>query len=139
LRKEYRVQTKQASVRFALTPLRITWRVHGRTPALVGANQSRSYSIPKPGKDGPEIPSTSTSFLCFCCSVIIAHKDEDPVTKTMEDFSGYPIDEPHSFFQKSFTLLSVDTESLQKEVLGLAFTGFLFEESGCDNNNVCVY
>jgi ureidoglycolate amidohydrolase len=84
-------------------------------------------------------PQLPLLLLCFCCSVIIAHKDEDPVTKTMEDFSGYPIDEPHSFFQKSLTLLSVDTESLQKEVLGLAFTGFLFEESGCDNNNVCVY
>ncbi|XP_059447221.1 ureidoglycolate hydrolase [Corylus avellana] len=65
-------------------------------------------------------PQFPLLLLCFCCSVIIAHRDEDPVTKTMEDFSGYPIDEPHSFFQKSLSLLSVDTESLQKEIDELA-------------------
>lgn len=84
--------------------------------ALVGANQSNS--IPKPRTMVLKFPQLPLLVLCLFCSVIIAHKDEDPVTKTMEDFSGYPIDEPHSFFQKSLSLLSVDTESLQKEVLG---------------------
>ncbi|KAL7177750.1 hypothetical protein ACSBR2_031006 [Camellia fascicularis] len=52
----------------------------------------------------------------FCClPEIIAHKDgEDPTTKTMEDFSGYPIHEPHS--QNPLSSLSVDTQSLQKQI-----------------------
>ncbi|KAF5941782.1 hypothetical protein HYC85_019424 [Camellia sinensis] len=52
----------------------------------------------------------------FCClPEIIAHKDgEDPTTKTMEDFSGYPIHETHS--QNPLSSLSVDTQSLQKQI-----------------------
>ncbi|KAI8002722.1 Ureidoglycolate hydrolase [Camellia lanceoleosa] len=52
----------------------------------------------------------------FCClPEIIAHNDgEDPTTKTMEDFSGYPIHEPHS--QNPLSSLSVDSQSLQKQI-----------------------
>jgi hypothetical protein len=76
-------------------------------------------------------------FFCLCSSAIIAHQDEDPTTKTMEDFSGYPIHEPHNFIQNFVSSLSVDTQSLQKQVLNptllmglihllqsLAFLGF---------------
>ncbi|KAK4478164.1 hypothetical protein RD792_017446 [Penstemon davidsonii] len=51
--------------------------------------------------------------------VISSHKDEyDPTIKTMEDFSGYPIHEPE--FQDSLSSLSVDTESLQRQIDELA-------------------
>lgn len=58
--------------------------------------------------------------LCFSFSVIVAHKDEDPTTQTMEDFAGYPVHEPHSFIQNSISSLSVNTESLQKQIDELA-------------------
>lgn len=59
-------------------------------------------------------------FFCLCSSAIIAHQDEDPTTKTMEDFSGYPIHEPHNFIQNFVSSLSVDTQSLQKQIDELA-------------------
>ncbi|GMY27220.1 ureidoglycolate hydrolase isoform X2 [Fagus crenata] len=59
-------------------------------------------------------------FFCLCSSAIIAHQDEDPTTKTMEDFSGYPIHEPHYFIQNFVSSLSVDTQSLQKQIDELA-------------------
>ncbi|KAL8104987.1 ureidoglycolate hydrolase [Apium graveolens] len=40
--------------------------------------------------------------------------EQDPVTKTMQDFSGYPIQDSH--LPSSFALLSVDSESLQKQI-----------------------
>ncbi|XP_052188866.1 ureidoglycolate hydrolase isoform X2 [Diospyros lotus] len=54
-------------------------------------------------------------FLLHCCPEAIAQGDgEDPTTKTMEDFSGYPIREPN--FPYSLSSLSVDTQSLQKQI-----------------------
>ncbi|GFZ14229.1 ureidoglycolate amidohydrolase [Actinidia rufa] len=54
--------------------------------------------------------------FCFCCfPEITALKDgEDPTIKTMEDFSGYPIHEPH--FPNTVSSLSVDIHSLQKQI-----------------------
>ncbi|KAH7843093.1 hypothetical protein Vadar_012522 [Vaccinium darrowii] len=57
----------------------------------------------------------SPLLLFCCCHGIKAQKDgEDPTIKTMEDFSGYPIQEPH--FLNSLSSLSVDTQSLQKQI-----------------------
>lgn len=57
----------------------------------------------------------SPLLLFCCCHGIKAQKDgEDPTIKTMEDFSGYPIQEPHFF--NSLSSLSVDTQSLQKQI-----------------------
>ncbi|KAL3812510.1 hypothetical protein ACJIZ3_013778 [Penstemon smallii] len=51
--------------------------------------------------------------------VISSNKDEyDPTIKTMEEFSGYPIHEPD--FQDSLSSLSVETESLQRQIDELA-------------------
>ncbi|KAK9931030.1 hypothetical protein M0R45_018326 [Rubus argutus] len=52
--------------------------------------------------------------LFFLCTfpVILAHNNEDPTIKTMEDFSGYPIHESHSHLSS----LSVDAQSLQKQI-----------------------
>ncbi|XVF28677.1 hypothetical protein REPUB_Repub15cG0050900 [Reevesia pubescens] len=45
---------------------------------------------------------------------ILTHYNEDPTTKTMQDFSGYPLHEPpHSFTLNS---LSVDAQTLQKQI-----------------------
>ncbi|XP_050372323.1 ureidoglycolate hydrolase [Argentina anserina] len=54
-------------------------------------------------------------FLCFF-TAIIAHNNEDPTIKTMEDFSGYPIHESHSHLSS----LSVDARGLQKQIDELA-------------------
>lgn len=57
--------------------------------------------------------------LCLLSSnfgVISSQKDDhDSTIKTMEEFSGYQINEPH--FHDSLSSLSVDTETLQKQVL----------------------
>lgn len=62
--------------------------------------------------------------LCLCSFASItgiAHQHEDSTTQTMEDFSGYPIHEPHSFIQNfTSSSLSVDTESLQNQIDELA-------------------
>ncbi|KAF3956610.1 hypothetical protein CMV_018279 [Castanea mollissima] len=60
--------------------------------------------------------------LClFSSASIIAHQHEDSTTQTMEDFSGYPIHEPHSSIQNfASSSLSVDTESLQNQIDELA-------------------
>ncbi|PIN06021.1 ureidoglycolate amidohydrolase [Handroanthus impetiginosus] len=54
----------------------------------------------------------------FICNftLISSQKNEydDPTTKTMEEFSGYPVHEPH--FQDSFSSLSVDADNLQKQI-----------------------
>lgn len=52
--------------------------------------------------------------LFFLCAfpLILAHNNEDPTIKTMEDFSGYPIHESHSHLSS----LSVDAQSLQKQI-----------------------
>ncbi|ONI26562.1 hypothetical protein PRUPE_1G031400 [Prunus persica] len=62
--------------------------------------------------------SHSAIIVLFLCSftTILAHEDEDPTIKTMEDFSGYPIPEPHLSFQNTVSSLSVDTRSLQKQI-----------------------
>ncbi|BBG92437.1 ureidoglycolate amidohydrolase [Prunus dulcis] len=62
--------------------------------------------------------SHSAIIVLFLCSftTILAHEDEDPTIKTMEDFSGYPIHEPHLSFQNTVSSLSVDTRSLQKQI-----------------------
>lgn len=53
---------------------------------------------------------TSNYVTVFCNKY-----EQDPVTKTMQDFSGYPIQDSH--LPNSFSLLSVDSESLQKQVI----------------------
>ncbi|XP_030975857.1 ureidoglycolate hydrolase [Quercus lobata] len=62
--------------------------------------------------------------LCLCSSasiIGIAHQHEDSTTQTMEDFSGYPIHDHHSFIQNfASSSLSVDTESLQNQIDELA-------------------
>ncbi|XP_021801857.1 ureidoglycolate hydrolase [Prunus avium] len=62
--------------------------------------------------------SHSAIIVLFLCSfpAILADEEEDPTIKTMEDFSGYPIHEPHSSFQNTVSSLSVDTQSLQKQI-----------------------
>ncbi|XP_004288446.1 PREDICTED: ureidoglycolate hydrolase [Fragaria vesca subsp. vesca] len=50
-------------------------------------------------------------FLCSFTS-ILAHTNEDPTIKTMEDFSGYPIHESHSHLSS----LSVDAQGLEKQI-----------------------
>ncbi|KAL5542167.1 hypothetical protein UlMin_009877 [Ulmus minor] len=56
--------------------------------------------------------------LFLLCSItgIEADRDEDPTIKTMEDFSGYPIHESHSFISTAASSLSVDAQSLQKQI-----------------------
>lgn len=130
MRKEY----KQASVRFALTPLRITWRVHGRTQALVGANQSNT--IPKPRKDGPEIPSISSSFALFLLLCNCNHSSQwwRPRYQNHGGFFWVP-NWRASLFLPKILVFTVRWYGKFTE----RGTGFLFEGSGCDNNNVCVY
>ncbi|KAL2530768.1 Ureidoglycolate hydrolase [Forsythia ovata] len=54
-------------------------------------------------------------YFIFGFPVISAHRNEDvPSIKIMEDFSGYPVHEPH--FQDSLSSLVVDSESLQKQI-----------------------
>ncbi|KAL2506652.1 Ureidoglycolate hydrolase [Abeliophyllum distichum] len=54
-------------------------------------------------------------YFIFGFPVISAHRNEDvPSNKIMEDFSGYPVLEPH--FQDSLSSLLVDSESLQKQI-----------------------
>ncbi|CAL8989878.1 unnamed protein product [Prunus brigantina] len=62
--------------------------------------------------------SHSAIIVLFLCSftTILAHEDEDPTIKTMEDFSGYPVHEPQLSFQNTVSSLSVDTRSLQKQI-----------------------
>ncbi|KAF3456860.1 hypothetical protein FNV43_RR01514 [Rhamnella rubrinervis] len=55
-------------------------------------------------------------FICFS-SPTLAHNGDDPITRTMEEFSGYPIHESHSH---SVSSLSVDARSLQKQIDELA-------------------
>lgn len=58
-------------------------------------------------------------FLCSFTS-ILAHTNEDPTIKTMEDFSGYPIHESHSHLSS----LSVDAQGLEKQVKTSKFAAF---------------
>ncbi|XVF62952.1 hypothetical protein PTKIN_Ptkin09bG0050200 [Pterospermum kingtungense] len=51
--------------------------------------------------------------LCSTPSILTQH-NEDPTTRTMQDFSGYPVDEPpHPFTSNP---LLVDAQTLQKQV-----------------------
>ncbi|XP_012069782.1 ureidoglycolate hydrolase isoform X3 [Jatropha curcas] len=54
----------------------------------------------------------------YSISTTLAETNGDPTTKTMEDFSGYPIHEPfHSFSSASLSSsLSVDDHGLQKQI-----------------------
>ncbi|KAL7081191.1 hypothetical protein ACP275_14G023800 [Erythranthe tilingii] len=59
----------------------------------------------------------SALVLCFFCSfvAISSQNDEyDPTIKTMEQFSGYQIHDPH--FHDSVSSLSVHTENLQRQI-----------------------
>lgn len=78
---------------------------------------------------GTHYPLLLLPLLLICCcsfpslisavAVAGAHSegDEDPTTKTMHQFSGYPTSEPESYFSNS---LSVDAQSLQKQIDELA-------------------
>ncbi|XP_047334227.1 ureidoglycolate hydrolase [Impatiens glandulifera] len=56
-----------------------------------------------------------TIFPLICFSSIAAYNDgQDPIAKTMEEFSGYPIHEPN--FPNSVSSLSVDATSLQNQI-----------------------
>ncbi|KAK9137709.1 hypothetical protein Sjap_008303 [Stephania japonica] len=53
----------------------------------------------------------------FTISAISVRNDEDPIAKTMEDFSGYPTSESESCSSGSpLSSLSVDTQSLQRQI-----------------------
>ncbi|KAK9160699.1 hypothetical protein Syun_007040 [Stephania yunnanensis] len=52
----------------------------------------------------------------FTISAISVSNDGDPVAKTMEDFSGYPTSESESCSSGSLSSLSVDTQSLQRQI-----------------------
>ncbi|XP_043717482.1 ureidoglycolate hydrolase isoform X1 [Telopea speciosissima] len=57
------------------------------------------------------------TFFLFCfCSSISSHNAQDPTTKTMEEFSGYPIHEVESFPSTSIPSISVDVETLQRQI-----------------------
>ncbi|KAJ8438888.1 hypothetical protein Cgig2_007733 [Carnegiea gigantea] len=61
------------------------------------------------------------SFLSICLiPSVFSEKDEDPTIKTMHQFSGYQTSEPESCFSDSLSSLSVDAESLQKQIDELA-------------------
>ncbi|KAJ7954766.1 Ureidoglycolate hydrolase [Quillaja saponaria] len=68
--------------------------------------------------ENPERMGKVLFFMFFVCSfyTVLAHKDEDPTTRTMEEFSGYPIHESHPRIASSVSSFSVDTESLQKQI-----------------------
>ncbi|KAI4317966.1 hypothetical protein L6164_025786 [Bauhinia variegata] len=54
--------------------------------------------------------------LLFSFSANSFHGDEDPTIRTMEQFSGYPIHDSHSSIPNSVYSLSVDAQSLQKQI-----------------------
>ncbi|KDO45906.1 hypothetical protein CISIN_1g0484612mg, partial [Citrus sinensis] len=55
--------------------------------------------------------------VIFCSiSAIYAKANEDTTIRTMEAFSGYPIHESNSFVTNLVSSLSVDTETLQKQI-----------------------
>lgn len=107
----------------------LSQHVHGRTQALqvcnlitpeyiIAANQCIIIPTQKPKTMAQRFPLLPFLVLCLCSAAsIIAHQHEDSTTQTMEDFSGYPIHEPHSYIQNfASSSLSVDTESLQNQV-----------------------
>lgn len=53
-------------------------------------------------------------FFFYSFSAVLA--DDDETAKTMEEFSGYPIHESHLWSRNSLHLLSVDSQSLQKQI-----------------------
>nr|CAD1841747.1 unnamed protein product [Ananas comosus var. bracteatus] len=57
--------------------------------------------------------------LLFFSQTLATHH-EDPIRKTMEEFSGYPTDPHHSFAPLSPSSLSVDEERLQGQIDELA-------------------
>ncbi|GAB4850997.1 hypothetical protein Ancab_030293 [Ancistrocladus abbreviatus] len=69
------------------------------------------------------LPLLFVSSLCYSTqiSAFIDGDDQDPTIKTMHDFSGYPTSEPPSSFAPiSISSLSVDAQSLQKQIDELA-------------------
>ncbi|EXB29873.1 N-carbamoyl-L-amino acid hydrolase [Morus notabilis] len=52
----------------------------------------------------------------ICSSATLGNNHEDPTTKTMEDFSGYPIHESHSCISNTLSALSVDAQTLQNQI-----------------------
>lgn len=62
--------------------------------------------------------SAAILLLCFLLpfTATFGNSHEDPIIKTMEDFSGYPVHDSHSFISNSLSALSVDAQSLQNQV-----------------------
>ncbi|KAG1347451.1 putative ureidoglycolate hydrolase [Cocos nucifera] len=60
--------------------------------------------------------SLRLSILVLFLSSILAATHEDPTRRTMEEFSGYPTDPPRSLLSLSSSSLSVDKESLQRQI-----------------------
>lgn len=55
-------------------------------------------------------------FFLLPFTATFGNSHEDPIIKTMEDFSGYPVHDSHSFISNSLSLLSVDAQSLQNQI-----------------------
>ncbi|KAJ4722611.1 Ureidoglycolate hydrolase [Melia azedarach] len=55
-------------------------------------------------------------FIFCSISAIWAQQNDDPTIRTMEAFSGYPIHESNSFASDFVSSLSVDTQTLQKQI-----------------------
>ena len=69
----------------------------------------------------------SLFFFEFNATTLLeGNNHEDPTTKTMEDFSGYPIHESHSFISNALSSLSVDAQTLQNQVIKTQFFFIFF-------------
>uniref|UniRef100_A0A803Q360 Ureidoglycolate hydrolase n=1 Tax=Cannabis sativa TaxID=3483 RepID=A0A803Q360_CANSA len=56
-------------------------------------------------------------FLCPFSTLTAAFNNEDPTLRTMEDFSGYPIHESHSFISNTLSSpLYADAQNLQNQI-----------------------
>ncbi|KAF4365785.1 hypothetical protein F8388_003454 [Cannabis sativa] len=56
-------------------------------------------------------------FLCPFSTLTAAFNNEDPTIRTMEDFSGYPIHESHSFISNTLSSpLYADAQNLQNQI-----------------------
>ncbi|GMN53496.1 hypothetical protein TIFTF001_022634 [Ficus carica] len=55
-------------------------------------------------------------FFLLPFTATFGNSHEDPIIKTMEDFSGYPVHDSHSFISNSLSSLSVDAQSLQNQI-----------------------
>lgn len=67
----------------------------------------------------PRFSLSAASLLLFFLLAFTAtfgNSHEDPIIKTMEDFSGYPVHDSQSFISNSLSSLSVDAQSLQNQI-----------------------